>query len=100
MSRECSLDLRGEETLSQNQPKDGILSTGPGKQLRGLLASASPLLNNPKRQTLAKPPFTEAIDANDVWCMDFKGWFRTRDGMRIDPLTVQDAPGTSWHAVV
>ena len=36
-------------------------------------------------------PFTEAIHANDVWSMDFKGWFRTGDGMRIDPLTVQDA---------
>ena len=35
-------------------------------------------------------PFTEAVDANDVWCTDFKGWFQTRDGTRIDPLTVQD----------
>ena len=36
-------------------------------------------------------PFTATVDANDVWCMDFKGWFRTMDGTRIDPLTVQDA---------
>jgi len=26
-----------------------------------------------------------------VWSIDFKGWFRTGDGVRIDPLTVQDA---------
>jgi hypothetical protein len=26
-----------------------------------------------------------------VWSIDFKGWFRTGDGNRIDPLTVQDA---------
>ena len=28
---------------------------------------------------------------NDVWCADFKGWFRTADGTRCDPLTVTDA---------
>jgi transposase InsO family protein len=28
--------------------------------------------------------------ANDVWTVDFKGWFRTLDGQRVDPLTVRD----------
>ena len=28
--------------------------------------------------------------ANDVWSIDFKGWFRTLDGARCDPLTIQD----------
>ena len=28
--------------------------------------------------------------SNDVLSMDFKGWFRTADGERIDPLTVVD----------
>ena len=28
--------------------------------------------------------------SNDVWTIDFKGWFRTADGARIDPLTVRD----------
>ena len=36
-------------------------------------------------------PFAAAEHANDVWCMDFKGWIRTADGKKIDPLTVQDA---------
>ncbi|MYF14803.1 MAG: transposase [Acidobacteria bacterium] len=27
---------------------------------------------------------------NDVWGIDFKGWFRTRNGERCDPLTVTD----------
>ena len=36
-------------------------------------------------------PFTGAVHANDVWSVDFKGWFRTKDGTRVDPLTVQDA---------
>ncbi len=26
-----------------------------------------------------------------MWCADFKGWFRTGDGERIDPLTITDA---------
>ncbi len=29
--------------------------------------------------------------ANDVWCTDFKGWFRTADGRRCDPFTLSDA---------
>jgi len=36
-------------------------------------------------------PFAQAGEPNAVWCADFKGWFRTRDGERIDPLTISDA---------
>ena len=36
-------------------------------------------------------PFAAADGPNQVWCADFKGWFRTRDGERIDPLTITDA---------
>lgn len=32
-----------------------------------------------------------AVAPNDLWCIDFKGWFRTADGVRCDPLTVTDA---------
>ncbi|QQS11201.1 MAG: transposase [Rhodospirillales bacterium] len=27
---------------------------------------------------------------NDVWCVDFKGWWRTRDARRLDPLSLSD----------
>jgi transposase InsO family protein len=41
------------------------------------------------------PPFTQpfagADQPNAVWCADFKGWFRTQDGERIDPFTMTDA---------
>ena len=30
------------------------------------------------------------LTVNSEWCVDFKGWFRTRDGQRVDPLTVTD----------
>jgi putative transposase len=38
-----------------------------------------------ERQTL------EIAGPNDVWTVDFKGWWRTRDGKRYEPLTVRDA---------
>jgi transposase InsO family protein len=28
---------------------------------------------------------------NDVWTVDFKGWWRTMDGKRFEPLTIRDA---------
>jgi putative transposase len=36
-------------------------------------------------------PFAAVSAANDVWCTDFKGWFRTADGRRCDPFTLTDA---------
>ena len=36
-------------------------------------------------------PFAAVAAANDVWCTDFKGWFRTGDGRRCDPFTLSDA---------
>jgi transposase InsO family protein len=36
-------------------------------------------------------PLAHADGCNRVWCADFKGWFRTANGERIDPLTISDA---------
>jgi len=36
-------------------------------------------------------PLAAATEPNRIWCADFKGWWRTRDGERIDPLTITDA---------
>lgn len=35
-------------------------------------------------------PFAAVTAANDEWSTDFKGWFRTADQERIDPLTIAD----------
>jgi len=35
-------------------------------------------------------PFAAVTAANDEWSTDFKGWFRTADHRRIDPLTITD----------
>ncbi len=44
-----------------------------------------------RRTTPYSEPLAHADGANRVWCADFKGWFRTGDGRRIDPLTITDA---------
>ena len=36
-------------------------------------------------------PFAHCGAANDVWCIDFKGWFLTGDGTHCEPLTLSDA---------
>jgi len=36
-------------------------------------------------------PFAAADQPNAVWCVDFKGWFRTGDGHKCYPLTIVDA---------
>ncbi len=49
----------------------------------------------PRKKRRRAPPYTEpfaSADApNRVWCADFKGWFQTQDGQRVDPLTITDA---------
>ena len=52
-------------------------------------------LSEARRRTRYTVPLTQPLAAaaapNDVWTADFKGWFRTADGTRCDPLTVADA---------
>jgi transposase InsO family protein len=52
-------------------------------------------LTVPRKRRRRIEPHTEpfaACDApNALWCADYKGWFRTRDGSRCDPLTITDA---------
>ena len=36
-------------------------------------------------------PFAKVAAANDEWAADFKGWFRTQDQRRVDPLTITDS---------
>jgi len=49
----------------------------------------------PRRKRRRTEPYSEplahAVESNRVWCADFKGWFRSGDGTRIDPLTITDA---------
>jgi putative transposase len=44
-----------------------------------------------RRSPPSSAPFGHCAAANDVWCMDFKGWFLTGDGTHCEPLTLADA---------
>lgn len=75
------------ERARADEPWPAASSIGDLLKRRGLVAE------RPRRRR-AEPvtrPFSEARGPNDVWCADFKGWFRTRDGTRCDPLTLSDA---------
>jgi transposase InsO family protein len=44
-----------------------------------------------RRSPPSSAPFAPCAAANEVWCIDFKGWFVTGDGGRCEPLTLSDA---------
>ena len=83
---------------------------GP-KKLRAMLAERTPERQWPAPSTIGEllrreglserrrrpryrvpltQPLAAALQPNDVWSADFKGWFRTADGTRCDPLTIMD----------
>lgn len=61
--------------------------------IHALLHSQGLIAN--RKQRRRTPPYTQPLQhaeaPNQVWCADFKGWFRCRDGVRCDPLTITDA---------
>lgn len=66
----------------------------PAASTAGGILDRAGLVQRRRRRRRSAPwgePFSGAAMPNDVWAIDFKGWFRTTDGTRIDPLTVQDA---------
>jgi putative transposase len=66
----------------------------PAPSTIGELLHRAGLSHARRRRQRASPsasPLRVAVGPNDLWCIDFKGWFRTGDGARCDPLTVSDA---------
>jgi len=68
--------------------------TWPAVSTMGELLRREGLVIARKKRRRTDPytaPFAAADAPNRVWCADFKGWARTQDGARIDPLTLSDA---------
>jgi transposase InsO family protein len=66
----------------------------PATSTIGEIIKRAGLVVERKKRRRTEPytePLAHADESNRVWCADFKGWFRTRDGTRIDPLTISDA---------
>lgn len=71
-----------------------IVRAWPAVSTRGRILGLHGLVSRRKHRRRAAPwfqPFLGADRANSVWCADFKGWIRTGDKTRCDPLTVSDA---------
>jgi transposase InsO family protein len=66
----------------------------PAASTIGALLKREGLVVGRKKRWRTAPytaPLAHADQVNRVWCADFKGWFRTGDGERIEPLTLSDA---------
>jgi putative transposase len=75
--------------LLERMPEQGW----PATSTMGELLRRNGLTQMRKRRRRAVPnasPLSVASGANDVWSIDFKGWFRTGDQRRCDPLTISD----------
>ena len=74
---------------------DAIKADWPVASTRGAILARAGLVvrrRPPRPHAPARTqPFGQVMAANDTWCADFKGWFRTGDGRRCDPLTISDA---------
>jgi len=58
----------------------------------GILERAGLVEPRPRRRRGAELERSDEVVSapNDEWACDFKGWFRTADGRRCDPLTITD----------
>lgn len=92
--------LRGEHPFWGPKKLRAVLQRHDGGIAWPAVSSIGDLLHREglsqprKRRRTAMPlsqPFAPVRAPNDLWCIDFKGWFRTRDGERCDPLTMTDA---------
>ena len=68
-----------------------------------ILLRANKIRERRKRAPISvveRAPTVTADSPNDVWTVDFKGWWRTLNGDRCEPLTVRDAASRFMLAAV
>jgi putative transposase len=73
--RYCSYHIPASSTIGEILKRQGLVK--PRKRRR-------------RRQRIYGESLTEPQRPNHVWAVDYKGHFRTQDGLRCDPLTVSD----------
>lgn len=79
-----------KRVLERDQPSRGW----PAASTIGALLKREGLVVARKKRRHTAPytePLAHAEGCNRVGCADFKGWFRSGNGERIDPLTISDA---------
>jgi transposase InsO family protein len=70
--------------------------TAPSERTVARILTASQLVKPRRKNRLgyfpaARAPRVVVEQSNDLWTVDFKGWWCTGDGRRCEPLTVRDA---------
>src|SRR5258708_5593380 len=97
---EAVLELRrahmrwGPRKLKRVLEREAPQTHWPAASTIGAMLAREGLVIAHKKRRRAPPytqPFASADAPNQVWCADFKGWFQTQDGHRVDPLTISDA---------
>jgi transposase InsO family protein len=84
----------GPRKLKRVLERDRPEREWPAASSMGAMLKRAGLVVARKKRRKTEPysaPLSHAVEANRVWCADFKGWFRSGDGTRIDPLTISDA---------
>jgi putative transposase len=84
----------GPRKLKERLERDDGETRWPAVSTIGAIVQREGLAIPRKKRRRTPPytqPFAQATAPNRVWCADFKGWFRTADRERIDPLTISDA---------
>jgi putative transposase len=86
--------LWGPRKLKRVLERDQPHQSWPAASTIGELLKREGLVVGRKKRRRTAPytePLAHADGPNRVWCADFKGWFRTGDSERIEPLTITDA---------
>lgn len=66
----------------------------PADSTIGAILKRAGMVHPRRRRRRIQPytrPFMKVEKPNDLWTIDFKGWFTSGDGARCEPLTLQDA---------
>jgi transposase InsO family protein len=84
----------GPRTLRRILQREKPEGAWPAASTIGAMLDREGLTRHRPKRRRTEPytqPFAAVQEPNDSWCADFKGWFRTGDGERIDPLTISDS---------
>jgi transposase InsO family protein len=84
----------GPRKLKRILERDQPGRVWPATSTMGEIVKRAGLVVARKKRRRTEPytkPLAHAVESNRVWCADFKGWFKSGDGTRIDPLTITDA---------
>lgn len=87
--------LWGPKKLKRHlEVKTGNLHWPAASTIGDLLKRSGLIRERRRRRNMGAQPYagqlTQGLEPNDVWFADFKGWFRTGSGTRVDPLTLSD----------